>query len=319
MNSRMMTTSALSTILLLTVGSTAAAQWDPEGGDNWQAPDQTQQQQPDQTQQTQQTQQQWQQPQQQQWQQQPQQQPQQQQQQQPAWSSETETPPAMGGGGGGDGAQDDHMLVVGHMGVGFLGTTTLGFGAALPTGEPFGVTMPNIGVRYWLSEGAALDAGLGIGFDNLGGEIDAPAPVGVTSADISEALGINVHAGLPLALYHSQHYKFLIIPELDAGFGNGTIFGADPNNDQEFSAFFVDIGARAGAEIHFGFIDVPELSLTATVGLHLHYLSVSREFDFGNPGGSTIETGNRLSFSTDLQQEPWDLFTGAISAIYYFL
>jgi hypothetical protein len=109
-----------------------------------------------------------------------------------------------------------------------------------------------------------------------------------------------------------------MVPELDLGFGSGTIFGDTPDNDQELGAFFFQVGARAGAELHFGFIGVPQLALQATVGLSIRYTSGTLENNFGDPRGSTITTVSNFAFNTTVQEEPWDIFTGSVRAIYYW-
>lgn len=313
MNVRIKWTGAIAALAVFSFGSVAAAQ-DWESGDTgaWGSPppDQEQQQQQEQppAEQQQPQQQQWQQqqqPQQQGWQQQQQQQQPAQQEQPPGWG-ETEAPPAAGD----DDGQTDHELVVGHMGVGFFGVQ----GVSLS--DDFTINAPTIGIRYWLAETVGLDIGLGFGFAKLSAESDRPD--GVTSADLLSGFALTVHGGLPLALWHGQHYKFLIVPELNIGFGSGTQFGATPNDDEEFSAFFVDVGARAGTEIQFGFIDIPDLALQASVGVNLHFESQSREHTFGDPRGSTIDTLSEFSFGTTVQNNPWNIFIANISAIYYF-
>lgn len=318
MNVRINWTGALAALAVFSFGSVAAAQ-DWESGDTgaWGSPppddqQQQQQEQPPAEQQPPAQQQQWQQqPQQQGWQQEQQQQQTQQQEQPPGWG-ETEAPPT----GDGDDGPTDHELVVGHMGVGFFGVQGVNLTADDGSGQPFTIDAPTIGIRYWLGDSIGLDVGLGFGFVNLGGEVDSPDAL--VSADILEGFALTVHGGLPLALYWGDHYTFTIVPELNVGFGSGTLFGGTPNDDQEFSAFFVEVGARAAAEVQLGFIGIPDLSLQGSVGLSLAFESQSREFNFGDMRGSTIETTERFRLGTTVQNEPWDLFTASIAAIYYF-
>ena len=303
MNVRTIFTGVLAALAVFSVGSLAAAQ-DWESGDtgSWGTPppDQQQQQQQQQPPPDQQ------QPQQQGWQ-------QQQQQQQPGWQQEQpagEQPPGWGEQGADDDGASDHSLVVGHMGVGFFGVS------GITLDDTFIIDAPTIGIRMWLSQALGLDLALGFGFTNVGGEVDSPD--GVASADLLEGLAFVLHAGLPIALWHHKHYKFLIAPELEVGFGNGTLFGGTPNDDEEFSALVFNVGARAGAEIHFGFIDIPDLSLQASVGLHARYERRSREFAFGDMRGSTIETVDAFRLGTTVQNNPWNIFIANIAAIYYF-
>ena len=85
---------------------------------------------------------------------------------------------------------------------------------------------------------------------------------------------------------------------------------------RKLSGFYFDIGARAGAEIHFGFIGVPELSLQGTVGLALQRQSVSATTTVAGAESSVSDGTTRIG--TSLQAPPWAIFTNNIAAIYYF-
>jgi len=74
----------------------------------------------------------------------------------------------------------------------------------------------------------------------------------------------------------------------------------------------VDVGARAGFELFFGFIGIPELSLNATVGAQFSMRKVSTD-----SSGLTI-SDTSLGFSTTVQNNPWDIFAGNVAARYYF-
>lgn len=212
----------------------------------------------------------------------------------------------------------DHSMMVGHLAVGFFGVqgVTVGIGGGGPVSASIDVSAPTIGIRYWLAERIGLDVALGIGFQTGSAKVDTPG--GVTSVDIEQAFALALHGGLPIALYSGQHYNFMIIPELNLGFGSGTLFGATPNDDQNLNGFFFNIGARAGGEVHFGFIGVPELSLEGSVGIDLGFNSGSVENDLGNPAGSTITTVTALQIATTVQNNPWNIFIANISAKYYF-
>jgi hypothetical protein len=79
----------------------------------------------------------------------------------------------------------------------------------------------------------------------------------------------------------------------------------------------LDIGARAGAELHFGFIDVPQLSLQGGVGLAFAIDNTSASNFSGSDPAEEFED-KTTSFGTTLAGNPWDIFTGNISALYYF-
>jgi hypothetical protein len=213
----------------------------------------------------------------------------------------------------------DHASVVGHAGVGFFGVVYLPMttgvldettGAYVPsyTGE---VAAPTVGLRYWASDLVGLEFALGIGVST---GIFEQEIGGATLVNDPPAYGGGVlHAGLPLAVGDSQHFVFEVIPEIDVGFGAGTIFGDVASADRDLRGFLVQVGARAGAEIHFGFIDVPQLALQGTVGVHLR-----SEHRYSDGPGNDSTTSASLKVGTSVEQNPWDFFITNVNAIYYF-
>jgi hypothetical protein len=235
----------------------------------------------------------------------------------PAWGAGEQPPVEVVGEDGATG--DDHIdVAVGHLGAGFLGLATVPVGATFGgLSSPVAVPAPVIGVRYWISELIGLDVGLGFGYTQNSASLDTPDVL--VSGSTSQAFAFAIHGGLPIAIFHAKHYKFNIIPELDLGYGTGTIFGATPNDDIELTGFSLEIGARAAAEIHFGFIGVPELALQAGIGLSLMFSSRSSEHTFGDPRGSSINSESTLDLGTRYGfDEPWDIFIGSLTALYYF-
>jgi hypothetical protein len=302
---------AVAGLFAMTSVSTAAAQ-DPEAGDTgqWQQPQGGGQQQGGGWQQQQQ-----QQPPQGGW----QQQPPQGGGQQAGWGAQNggnEAPPSGGGAEAPDAsvADSDHTAAVGHLGVGWFGVSGVQLGVEGMTTVP--ISAPAVGIRYWLSQSIGLDLALGFGYGSTGGTVDSPA--GLTDVSVADGFALTIHGGLPVSLYQGKHYSFQIVPELDLGFGSGTAFGLTPNDDENLGGFLFRIGARAGAEVYFGFIGVPQLALQATVGLAFAYQSGSVENDLGNAAGSTITSISTISLATTVQEEPWDIFTGSIRAIYYW-
>lgn len=202
----------------------------------------------------------------------------------------------------------EHDQVIGTLGIGYLGRRSINVGVSPTTVQA--VDAPIIGVRYWVDQMIGIDAGIGLGIRSFGGSTngaDQPGP-GTTA--------FLIHGGVPLALANSGHFSFQVIPELNVGFGG---FSQDiPNTGgTSGSGFHLDIGARAGAEIHFGFIGLPKLSLQGTVGLAFTTESTKFE-DKTNPNAVNTVKRNGIEFATSVQDNPWNIFTSNVAALYYF-
>jgi hypothetical protein len=204
----------------------------------------------------------------------------------------------------------DHSKVVGTFGIGYMGFRDLG--ATIGGNVP--LIAPVIGMRYWLDPGLGIDAGLG--FSKTTGEVEADNGMGMT--DTTEAPGPLVfvlHAGLPLALADSQHFVFQVVPELNIGYASHTFEDGAGEEDKDTVLQF-DIGARAGAEIHFGFIDIPQLALQAGVGLRFAMRNASFEDD-GGPTTATTDVSSK-GITTTVGDNPWNIFAANVAALYYF-
>lgn len=208
-----------------------------------------------------------------------------------------------------DGAgQTDHARVVGSFGVGYMGYRQMLIGTAAGGGTGVAVvTAPVIGARLWFSHMVGLDLGLGLS------AIDAVSQTqdGTESDDPGPFTAI-LHAGLPLALSVHQHFTFQVVPEINLGVAGNTIDGVGGADDQVSRGVHFDVGARVGAEIQFGFIDIPQLSLQSGVGLALSYDSTTYE-DGSGTGESAV-----MSFGTGVGDNPWNIFTANVAALYYF-
>lgn len=199
----------------------------------------------------------------------------------------------------------DHALVVRHFGIGYMGRRTININ---PTGAPATVDAPIIGVRYWLDPLIGIDAGIGLLFS--GGS----AKVGDTSTDLQGYTVFMLHGGVPLALAGSKHFSFQVIPELNFGIASSkTTPAAMGAQASDLSGIHFDIGARAGGEIQFGFIGIPELSLQAGVGLALSY----DRSKITPPAGNATSV-SATSLGTSVGNNPWNIFTSNIAALYYF-
>lgn len=205
----------------------------------------------------------------------------------------------------------DHSLVVGHLGVGHFGILSIPYATSLEADGTGQLSAPTIGARYWLDERMAIEGALGIGYDS--GSVTTKTGNMSTETTEPSIFGLALHAGLPLVFATSSHFAFELIPELNFGFATG---GTElPGGaDVDLSGIMLQLGARVGAEIQFGFIDIPQLALQATVGLHMTYSGVSASNDMANTSISRSD----FTFGTTLQNTPWDIFRGNVAAIYYF-
>lgn len=193
----------------------------------------------------------------------------------------------------------DHNYVVGTFGIGYMGRRTIAVAPNAALTDFVTQDAPIIGLRYWLSPQLGIDAGLGFAI-NSGSQ-----KTGDTSVDNAGYTALLLHGGVPLALAGSKHFSFQVIPELNFGFASAKTGGP---MSQDASGIHFDIGARAGSEIQFGFIGIPELSLQAGIGLALAY-------DRAKAGDSSV---SRFRFGTMTGDNPWNIFTGNIAALYYF-
>jgi len=202
-------------------------------------------------------------------------------------------------------AVDDHSSVVGHWAVGYQGISSLPIatGCCDTNGLPqLGtVSAPVIGVRYWSRPTIGVDLGLGLGIQ-------------AGSAQPS-ASGFAFHAGLPIVLAHARHTAFEVTPEATVGFTTGKIPASPTLNlgSGTASGLLLRAGARVGAEVHFGFIGLPELALQATVGLYWR----TQTWSLDQGGGGSVSASSTL-VTTSVNDAPWGIFTDTISALYYF-
>ena len=209
----------------------------------------------------------------------------------------------------------DHEKFVGHLALGYMGISQIPIAQTAGGGNITrgNVTTPYIGARYWISSLLGLDVGLGLGISSSSTTVSS---AGVsTTTDAPSLLGFGLKAGLPLALAYSKHFTFEAIPEITFGYAGSTIKSAVAGGpDTNLSGLRFDIGARAGGEVHFGFIGVPQLALQATIGLAFRYESIK-----GSLSDNTVSASQSgIGFGTTVQDAPWAIFTNNISALYYF-
>ncbi len=205
----------------------------------------------------------------------------------------------------------DHDQVVGRLAVGYLGRRTIPVGAGGSTANfdsVLDVEAPVIGVRYWIDSMLGIDAGLGLSLNSGSWELDTPGADG--DGDLDSSTAFLIHVGVPLSLASYDHFSFQVVPEANVGLGSGS--AAD--GDISYNGFQLDVGARAGAEIQFGFIGIPQLSLQGSVGLLFGIQSLKAEDD----NADTTATQNRTFLTTTVGDNPWNIFTSNVAALYYF-
>lgn len=207
----------------------------------------------------------------------------------------------------------DHASVVGHFAVGYMGVSDVKLGQNLTKTSVGSTTLsaPVIGARYWQNEKMGFDVGLGLSM--TGGSSSVKEGNTETTSDSAGAYAVVLHAGMPYVLAAKKHYSFQVIPEINFGYARQTV--ADATNsakDVIYTGMRLDVGARAGAELQFGFIGVPQLALQGSVGLFYKYDHV---------GGSTENLAANVgttALGTTVGNKPWDIFSGNVSALYYF-
>lgn len=217
--------------------------------------------------------------------------------------------------------RSDHDRVVSRLGIGWEGLAPNVIEAQPGAGGLGGLgtppSGPMIGVRYWLSNRLGLDVAVGLALSAGGGSTS-----GVEEEDpptyIPTSTGFLLRVGVPWVLYARSHYTFLAQAHVLTGYSRSvTTTELDDGFEMRETktvrhSFRVDATATAGAEIHFGFIGIPELSLQGTVGLGVtHTRSI-----FAREGRTTRSHGTVLA--TTLGNAPWDFFRTAVAARYYF-
>jgi hypothetical protein len=180
-----------------------------------------------------------------------------------------------------------------------------------PQGPPFTgeLAAPVVGIRYWIDQMIGLDAGLGLLVTSGSFEQDNPAPPDI-DGDLPNATVFILHAGVPLSLASADHFSFQIVPEVNVGIGSGS----EADGDIKHNGFQLDAGLRAGAEIQFGFMGIPQLSLQGSIGALLAIQSLKTDNDLTD----VTNTQNQTVVTTTVGDNPWNIFTSNVAALYYF-
>jgi hypothetical protein len=172
--------------------------------------------------------------------------------------------PAVGAVPTGDAAPapSDHDAVVGRLGISArrldAGPVPLalrpGLGCAADAGVPCTVTVGALGARYWTSRNLALDGALAL----------AAGGGSTGSASLDTYLGVGPVVGVSLLLANWRHLAVLASPEL-------AFLWFRPAGGDTSSTVMFDLQAAVEAELHFGFIGVPALSIGILAGGSVQY------------------------------------------------
>lgn len=159
-------------------------------------------------------------------------------------------------------AASDHDAVVGHIGVTArrmdTGPVPLtlrpGLGCAADAGASCTVAVGAVGARYWTSRNLALNGALAL----------ASGGGSTGSASLDTYLGVGPVAGVSVLLGNWRHLSVLASPEL-------AFIWFRPAGSHTASTVTFDLQAAVEAELHFGFIGVPALSIGLLAGAAVQY------------------------------------------------
>jgi len=208
----------------------------------------------------------------------------------------------------------DFDVVAGRWGAAFFGVRTVDFGS-FPPGVPNTVEVVTLGVRRWMAPGSlgstrtwGIDAGLGFGYGRT--KTETPVTGGGTSSAQASGFGLGFHLGLPIALAQGRHFTALLAPEVDLLYASGKADQGTPLRIIDWRGFGFDVGARLGAEVYFGFLDMPQLALEGSLGVKARYDSVT--MDPKAVGQSDV---SHWRIGSD---RPLGFLAGNLSVVYYF-
>ena len=168
-------------------------------------------------------------------------------------------------------AQSANQRVEGMKGVGYFAPVS---NSSVP---------PIVGVRYWMSDGYAVDFGVGIGFENNQTYDDPSTP----DTDTTSFFDFAFDLGLPVVVHGEENMIVYFRPGVtilgDQGFdATATAQPGDKGYDINFRG-----EVAVGGEFFLGQLGWPNLSFSGQIGLGV---------DVANSGTSDADTD--VSFST---------------------
>ena len=178
------------------------------------------------------------------------------------------------------------------------------------------LTVYTVGLRHWNREGWGLfknwgvDAGVGMVVSRS--SVTSTSNGTLQTNPGTSVSGLGLHVGLPLAMTHHKHATFELVPQLDLIYASENLPALSGGDETKYSGFSLRLGARAGFELYFGFVGIPQLAIEASMGASINYDSVSAKV-------GPIERSTRTwGFATTRGTEPWSIFTGSVAAMYHF-
>ncbi|MBI5512934.1 MAG: hypothetical protein HY909_04155 [Deltaproteobacteria bacterium] len=259
-----------------------------------------------------------------------------------------------GGGGGGESITStagptDHSRVVGRLGLTYFGATTVavlaGGGNGLPTYDsgsqgsgtvppPTGMmmmggsgsaTLQTVGIRYWVNNQLGIEGGLAFGLSSGTRSFTRPEGSGTrTDTDDDPGFfGVGFQFGVPLMLAEAKHVNIQLAPFLAFHFASASITRgstAMDARDESSNALILTMGGNAQAEVHLGFLGMPQVSLTARFGLQLRFRSATQRVV---PRATSIPTEfSQSAFGLGTTVGPnhsfGEIFAGSIAVTYYW-
>lgn len=186
------------------------------------------------------------------------------------------------------------------------------------------VTTPFLGVRFWAPVGGSVVRRLGFevagGFSAGGGTSEQALGGMVVVRDLSTLRTLGVHAAVPVALVSTTHFVGHLAPEvrfvaldLQSPTPMQTPLPLTPSTPQRTpGSSTTDLSLRASAEVFFGFLKIPNLSLELSVRVGLR-LTVTRVLDTQGALSMTTTQTFAVPFPSDLL----NLFTSSLALKYY--
>jgi hypothetical protein len=209
---------------------------------------------------------------------------------------------------------------MGRWGLGYFGQMDVPIGWTGARAEGSSVPLQMVGARTWLGR-VRLDLAIGVNLQHGSNDVDGTT----TSQPSLYAWGARVAA--PIALYSAQNFTVYLGPEIAYGRATETtpavaenpVTGAPAKPEVDHSGHRFAIGARGGAEVHFGFMGLPRLALDATLGLSL---DLTAGYSDGIATKSYLPNGSASYSHVALQSftshQPWNIFITNVAAVYYF-